>query len=94
MLTLDELAEIPFLDRNTPAFKMAWAYAVSQGWLIDQVPNRLVLRVLVVIRSPCIEPSLAQADGRADIASQPPAGPKAPAGSCRCSFVFSHAAWR
>ena len=41
MLTLDELVETPFHDKYMRAFKMACAYALSQGWLIDQVPNRL-----------------------------------------------------
>jgi hypothetical protein len=33
-LTLDDLAETAIGDWKMPAFKMACAYAVSQGWLI------------------------------------------------------------
>jgi hypothetical protein len=35
-LTLDELTETPIGDWKMPEFKMACAYAVSQGWLIVQ----------------------------------------------------------
>ncbi len=33
-LTLDDLAETEIGDWKMPAFKMACAYAISQGWLI------------------------------------------------------------
>jgi hypothetical protein len=35
-LTLDDLAESEVGDWKMPAFKMACAYAMSQGWLMIQ----------------------------------------------------------